>query len=99
MLFAHARSQGLDSSDIKLDFTFDADLAKLSEQQQALNAAHKQLKEQPPPPLGGSSSSAAAAAHAHDTNDLNQKIASVKKVWDKYVSSVRHCPLIPIRVS
>ena len=95
MLFAHARAQGLDSSDIKLDFTFDADLAKLSEQQQALNAAHKQLKEQPPAPLGGSSS-AAAAAHAHDTNDLNQKIASVKKVWDKYVSSVRHNPGVPI---
>ena len=78
--------QGLDSSDIKLDFTFDAALAKLSEDHQMMSP-HKEIGEPPEPipmPGGASGGNSHMSSAAHDTNDLGLKIASVKKVWDEY---------------
>ena len=84
--------QGLDSSDIKLDFTFDAELAKLSEGSADLSV-HKELAEPSPSATAAGvgitqaqtpASVAASLTSAHDTNDLGLKIASAKKVWDQF---------------
>lgn len=61
-----------DSSDMKLDFAFDSDLAQLTEDKSAKSLGLPRTSHS----ISGSSTISPSAA------DLNLKIASVKKVWE-----------------
>ncbi len=74
-------SKGEDSSDIKLDFTFDAELAKLTEEK----TEKSDIGEPPKPipmPNQGSRPSAIPSPDSPATEDLGMKIAAVKNVWE-----------------
>ncbi len=75
-------SKGEDSSDMKLDFTFDAELAKLTEEK----AETKEVSEQMNQPISMSNQTSRVSTLQSPTSpateDLNLKIASVKNVWE-----------------
>ena len=74
-------AQGDDSSEIKLDFTFDAELAKEVEKEEIHDTASPAHMS-----LGGVTGSNQNMSSNPPTSpaaqDLNMKIASVKTVWD-----------------
>lgn len=75
--------QGEDASELKLDFTFDAELAKLTEEK----SENKEVGEPPKPIQMPQQSGSGAGPHMTSptspaTDDLGLKIASVKNVWD-----------------
>ena len=79
----HIRVQGEDASELKLDFTFDAELAKLTEEK----TENKDVGEPPkpiqmPPQAATSTPPHMVSATSPATEDLGFKIASVKNVWD-----------------
>ena len=77
----------LDSSDMKLDFTFDEELAKLSDDPHMTSRRAMELSgNHQLPSLNGESSASArnSISSATETTALNFKIASVKSVWDGF---------------
>lgn len=77
-----------DSSEIKLDFTFDAELAKFAEEGKS-DMEVTEIHHTPSPvsmTLGGVNTSSQNMTSKPPTSpaaqDLNMKIASVKNVWD-----------------
>ena len=76
-----------DASEIKLDFTFDAELAKLTEEK-----SEKQDIGEPPKPIPMPSQSSRPSGNMSPTSpataDLNLKIASVKNVWDSMANTM-----------
>ncbi|XP_037269751.2 uncharacterized protein LOC119161406 isoform X2 [Rhipicephalus microplus] len=69
-----SKCKGEDTVDMKLDFTFDSELAQFSDEKQAKHIA-----------ITRSLSSEITSANSPispSTDDLNLKIASVKKVWE-----------------
>lgn len=74
-------TKGADTSDMKLDFTFDEELAKLTEEKSG-----NQDMNEPPQHMSMSNPSARATSLQSPTSpateDLNLKIASVKNVWE-----------------
>ena len=94
--------QGEDSSDIKLDFVFDAELAKLTEEKPDMtgtSGGNKDLemagdppKPIPMPDTSGATSNVNDVLQQCPTSPaqevhLNFKIASVKNVWEDYMPS------------
>jgi len=76
-----------DSSEMKLDFTFDAELAKFAEEKSDIDS--NEIHNTPSPvamTLGGvnagSQNLTSKAPTSPAAQDLNMKIASVKNVWD-----------------
>ena len=68
-----------DSSEMKLDFTFDAELAKLTEEK----SEKHDIREPPKPiPMPGHTARSADLSPTSPANDLTKKIASVKNVWE-----------------
>lgn len=79
--------QGDDSSEIKLDFTFDAELAKFAEEKSEMESREMHDTASPVAmTLGGVNTSSQNLTSKPPTSpaaqDLNMKIASVKNVWD-----------------
>lgn len=79
--------QGDDSSDMKLDFTFDAELAKLTEEKNESMSPPKDLHE-PPKPIPMPSQANMASPTSPATEDLNMRITSVKKIWETAMPTV-----------
>ena len=75
-------SKGEDSSDIKLDFTFDAELAKLTEEKSEAKEVGEQMSQPMSMPNQTSRVTALQSPTSPATEDLNLKIASVKNVWE-----------------
>ena len=78
----------LDSSDIKLDFTFDEELAKLSDDAHLAARRPVELQGDQLPSLSVDASASASGRNsissATEANALNIKIAKTKKVWDEF---------------
>ena len=75
-------SKGEDSSDIKLDFTFDAELAKLTEEKSESKEVSEQINQPLSMPNQTSRVTSLQSPTSPATEDLNLKIASVKNVWE-----------------
>ena len=75
-------SKGEDSSDIKLDFTFDAELAKLTEEKSETKEVSEQMNQPMSMPNQTSRVASLQSPTSPATEDLNLKIASVKNVWE-----------------
>ncbi len=75
-------AKGEDSSDIKLDFTFDAELAKLTEEKAETKEVTEQMNQPISMPNPTSRVTTLQSPTSPATEDLNLKIASVKNVWE-----------------
>lgn len=76
--------QGEDSSDIKLEFTFDAELAKLTEEKnEAKDIDRPQPIAMPTSTIGPHCSADLLSIQSPAADDLGLKIASVKNVWER----------------
>jgi len=81
-------AQSDDSSELKLDFTFDAELAKLTDDKSDLkpvivgSSIGPALPISLAPPSGAASSHILSSLQSPATDELGYKIASVKNVWD-----------------
>ena len=91
--------QGDDSSEIKLDFTFDAELAKLTEEKNEATSPGKELHEPPKPIPMPSQATAMTLPTSPATEDLNMKITSVKKIWENAMPTVYEKHSIPTAVA
>lgn len=77
--------KGDDSSEIKLDFTFDAELAKFAEEKSEMQGDDMHDDTSPVAITLGTTSNQSSVNNAPTSpaaQDLNMKIASVKTVWD-----------------
>lgn len=77
--------KGDDSSEIKLDFTFDAELAKFAEEKSEMLGDDMHENTSPVAITLGTTSNQNIVNNAPTSpaaQDLNMKIASVKTVWD-----------------
>lgn len=94
LIYSFFAEQGDESSELKLDFTFDADLAKIANDKSDVEV--KSVHQDPPPPItmppsaGLHRGTAVVNANVTDivlqspaADDLNMKIASVKNVWER----------------
>lgn len=73
--------QGDEISELKLDFTFDAELAKLTEEKSEVSKDDEdEAPKSPSIPMVDASHITSPTSSA--TDDLGLKIAAVKTVWD-----------------
>ncbi|XP_064649744.1 protein PRRC2C-like isoform X2 [Lineus longissimus] len=83
-------TKGEDSSDIKLDFTFDAELAKLTEEknEEKLGNINEDTKNMSMQANSNEGMNGIQSPTSPAAADLNLKIQSVKNVWENSFSAV-----------